>query len=96
MGSATSRSKETVLLPALPQTDEAWAAAARRVRREHEDLRARAADLAEAGRLEAARELGQRLREHVRFEENELFPLLEERLAPDALAALGRDVDAAE
>jgi hemerythrin-like domain-containing protein len=87
--------EEELLLPALPD-DEGWAEAADRVRREHAEIRARTAELATAQPVEAARELGQLLRDHVRYEERHLFMLLEQRLAPEALARLGRELAAAE
>jgi hypothetical protein len=88
--------EEALVLPALPGTDDAWAEGARRVRRDHEEIRGRASDLSEGRGAEAARELGELLRDHVRFEERQLFPLLEARLTADALTALGRAIDAAE
>ncbi len=45
---------------------------------------------------DAARELGELLAAHVRYEERHLFVLLEERLTGDDLAALGSAVEAAE
>ena len=49
-----------------------------------------------AGAVERANELGELLNAHVRFEERNLFPLLEERLSGPDLAELGRAIDAAE
>lgn len=46
--------------------------------------------------LEQLRELGRRLAEHVRFEERELFPLIEEVLDPDSLSRLARAIERAE
>lgn len=91
--------EEAVLLPALPPDDPEWAEATARVRREHDEIRERGQALLAAGTgvaPERARELGNLLNEHVRYEERYLFGLLEERLSADALAALGRAVDAAE
>ncbi len=88
--------EERRLLPALDEDDPVWAEAVARVRAEHADLRARAAGLLGGGRPQpaAVRELGERLQEHVRFEERILFILLEEGLDPEALARLGRAVAA--
>jgi hemerythrin-like domain-containing protein len=94
-GQRHSAIEKELLLPALPD-DEGWAEAADRVRREHAEIRARTAELATAQPVEAARELGQLLRDHVRYEERHLFMLLEQRLAPEALARLGRELAAAE
>ena len=43
-----------------------------------------------------ARGVGERLAAHVRFEERVLFELLEARLPPQELAALGAAVEAAD
>ena len=87
--------EEELVLPALAD-DEAWAAAAERIRREHSEIRARTAALSTLRRVEAARELGELMRDHVRYEERHLFALLEERLAPQALARLAHELAAAE
>jgi hypothetical protein len=83
--------EEAVLLPALPESDPDWAALCARVRSEHADLRRRGA---EVGDLAAAHALGERLRDHVRFEERQLFEVLEERLGDDELERLGRELEA--
>jgi hemerythrin-like domain-containing protein len=93
--------EERLLLPALPADDPEWAAGVARVRADHAAIRAGADALAEAGAdarsLTAdARALGELLAAHVRFEERELFVVLERRLAPDALARLGEAVERAE
>lgn len=45
---------------------------------------------------EALRELGRRLAEHVRVEERELFPLIEEALSPERLVRLADELERAE
>ena len=60
---------------------------------EHADLRRRAGGLAGATAEEQV-ELGRRLREHVRFEEDLLFPHLEGALAEDGLLAVAREAEA--
>jgi hemerythrin-like domain-containing protein len=90
--------EEDLLLPALPGDGE-WESAAARVRADHADLRAEAAALADpatADRLALAHRLGDRLDRHVRFEERELFGMLEARLPDYELARLGAAVEAAE
>jgi hemerythrin-like domain-containing protein len=82
--------EERLLLPALSEDDPEWAAATRRVRDEHAEIRSRAAALPGAPSLDLARALGELLGAHVRYEERQLFPMLEERLPRAALAALGR------
>jgi hemerythrin-like domain-containing protein len=91
--------EEELLVGALPETDGDWLAATARMLDEHARIR-RLADLV-AGRpaedrLAHAHELGELLRDHVRFEEREVFPLLEARLPASELAALGAAVEAAE
>ena len=90
--------EEHHLLGALAREDD-WADAVDRVERDHADIRAMAAELAAGASEEAtdlAHRLGTRLHDHVRFEERELFRLLEERLAEDELRRLGERVAAAE
>jgi hemerythrin-like domain-containing protein len=83
------RLEEEVLLPY-------WAAygalddeAAARVLADHLAIRAAAVRLAEVGlSLAELRALGTRLHDHVRFEERELFPMIEQTVAPWRLDAL--------
>ena len=84
--------EEQLVLPAL-EGDQRWDEMADRVRREHVEIRARAEDLET---LDDAHELGRLLHDHVRFEERELFELLEARLEPDRLSRLGLDIEHAE
>ena len=81
--------EEEIVVGALPHGNETLTAASERLEREHAQLRRRAASVA-SGDVEALNELGRLLRDHVRFEERELFPLVEAALSPDALDALGR------
>jgi hypothetical protein len=84
--------EEELLLPVISDGDPEWRVAAQRVRDEHRAIRGRIPGLragAAAERLVAANELGRLLHDHVRFEERHLFRLLEDRLAADALVALG-------
>jgi hemerythrin-like domain-containing protein len=96
-GAAHFRVEEDVLLPCwalLGTVDEPGAA---RLSAEH--LRIRAAALAvESGHasLEALHELGEQLNDHVRFEERELFRLIEADLGDEELARLAAAVAAAE
>lgn len=83
--------EEELVLPAL-EGDEEWDGMADRVRREHEQLRAEAQSL---GSVESAHALGRLLNDHVRFEERELFELLEARLHPDRLSRLGEEIESA-
>jgi hemerythrin-like domain-containing protein len=90
--------EEDLVLPALGAGDAEWAPAVARVRADHDAIRALADTLAGPAddRLALARGLGQRLHDHVRFEERVLFEILERRLSPDELGRLGRAVAARE
>ena len=88
--------EERLLLPALSDDDAEWVAATQRVRDEHGAIRTRAAELPGAPSLKSARRLGELLGAHVRYEEREVFPMVEERLPREALAALGRALVSAE
>ena len=83
--------EEALVLPAL-QGDEEWDVLADRVRQEHELLRTGAESL---DTVESAHALGQLLNDHVRFEERELFQVLEARLDPGRLSTLGREIKSA-
>jgi hemerythrin-like domain-containing protein len=93
--------EERLLLPALPSDDPDWARCVARVRDDHDAIRASASALAGADRearrsVGAARDLGERLTAHVRFEERTVFEMLESRLSPPDLARLGDAVAEAE
>jgi hemerythrin-like domain-containing protein len=89
--------EEELVLPALPGDDVDWSASVARVREDHEAIRAAAAELVSGGGdVDAARALGERLHDHVRFEERALFPMLEARLSHDDLRALGEAIARAE
>ena len=74
--------EEELLAPEVP---EARADLARRMRDEHVEILRRAERLGQAPRVADARELGELLTRHVRFEERELFPLLEAHLPADRI-----------
>ena len=82
--------EEQVLLGAVDAADAEWAAAARRVRAEHDAIRARVDGI---DTVDAAHELGRLLHDHVRFEERTLFGLLEERLSDAHLMQLGKALE---
>lgn len=91
------RIEEDVLLPnsglAGPDQDPDVA----RLLSDHQSIRDRVA-LAGAGdaSLEDLSRLGEELNAHVRFEERELFPRVEEGLDPESLAALAAAIEAAD
>ena len=88
--------EEEAVLPAAQLVDPDNA---RRLRAEHEDLCERAALLRQA--LEDGEdprplmgELGQRLHDHVRFEERLFFESLQDLLSPEQLEGVGRAIEA--
>lgn len=94
------RAEEELLLPAFARHCEPDDPAIVRVLVEHVDLRRRGQDLAHAGPdvdLAQLHELGKRLESHIRHEERELFPRIEDALSPgelEQLAAALRDAEA--
>jgi hemerythrin-like domain-containing protein len=87
--------EEELLLSCLPADMPEWAEAAGRIREDHDAIRA-AADAPSALTVSAARALGWRLAEHVRFEERVAFEILERNLSSRELEQLGRAIAAAE
>lgn len=75
-GAAHFEAEEAWFVPGLSDAP-GWDDAVARMLREHEDLRAR---IATVGQLDEAVALGERLRDHVRFEERELFGMVEATL----------------
>jgi hemerythrin-like domain-containing protein len=91
MGRAHFDEEERLLLPALAGSS-AGAAGGERMQKEHEALRQLATVVLDEAPAPTpvANRLGDELRDHVRFEERELFPLLEQQLTEAELDALGR------
>lgn len=86
--------EEAVLLP-VADAGEPGAEMATRVRSDHAQLRADLQRLRSAARPATPAELheiGERLRAHVRLEEQELFPYIEATLDEDSLATLGAEL----
>ena len=75
-----------------PQVPDDHADLVTRMRVEHEEILRRAEALGRCPDVAAAGELGDLLTRHVRFEERELFPLLERRLSAPRLLELGHDL----
>jgi hemerythrin-like domain-containing protein len=91
------RVEEEVLLPCWAMHGEMDEAAVRRMLDEHLLIRRDVLRLESGGvALGDLSQLGRRLTDHVRFEERQLFPLIEEQLAPDALADLAAAMERAE
>jgi hemerythrin-like domain-containing protein len=91
------RVEEEVLLPGWALAAEVDRPGVARMLEEHLAIRRAALriEAAEAS-LSELHELGQLLHDHVRFEERELFPLVEAALEPAALDQLGAAIEAAE
>jgi hemerythrin-like domain-containing protein len=90
------RLEEEILLPHWAAHAELDAPAVRRMLDDHLAIRADALRLArEELSLEQLHALGTRLHDHVRFEERELFPMIEAALDAEALDRLGLAVAAA-
>jgi hemerythrin-like domain-containing protein len=92
--------EEQIMLPAL-EADDQLQAMGDRMCVEHEQIRDAAKRLTADSpptheALPVANQLGRLLNDHVRFEEREVFELIEARLDPEALEALGRAIDQAE
>lgn len=91
------QAEEEFLLPAFARHAAAEDPDVVRVLVEHVELRRRAQDLAGGPvSLEDLHALGELLSDHVRHEERALFPRIEAALEPAQLAALGRQLLAAE
>jgi len=95
-GALHFRIEEEVLLPTWELLGTVDAEAAARLAREHLELRTAALALGDEPSLAAVRELGDKLAAHVRFEERELFPLIEADLGAAELEQLARAVAEAE
>jgi hemerythrin-like domain-containing protein len=91
------RVEEEVLLPGWALHCPVDRVAVARMLEEHLAIRRGALRAAaEVASLEELRELGQLLDDHVRFEERELFPMIERALAPDDLGRLAIAIERAE
>ena len=91
------RVEEEVLLPGWALKSPVDRIAVARMLEEHLAIRRGAlrAVAAEAA-IEELRDLGQLLDDHVRFEERELFPMIEKALDPDSLRRLATAIKSAE
>jgi len=89
--------EEDVLLPGFARRVPADHEAIVRVLVEHVDLRRRAQQLTEETQpsLGVLHELGALLQDHIRHEENILFPLIESTLTHDELTRLGAAIERA-
>ena len=90
------RLEEEVLLPAYATYGDPDHPAVIRTLLDHIRIRRDVERLAAGADLELLHELGARLADHVKLEEQELFPLIEHTMPESALAALGERLNAAE
>jgi len=92
------RLEEEILLPAYAAYGDAHHPLVLRTLGEHVEIRQRAdaVEAAAAPDVDALHDLGARLAAHVRLEERELFPLLEETMPEEPLAAVAAALEAAE
>ena len=90
-GARHFRAEEELLLPAYARHSGCDRPEIVRVLTEHLDLRRRGQDVEASADSDpsALRELGERLERHIRFEERELFPMIEAALPDDELTRLG-------
>ena len=79
--------EERAFTPALCGEDPRWRPGVARMTAEHKRIRA-----AKIDDVEQAHALGDLLHDHVRFEERELFAIVEATLSPAELARLGEEV----
>lgn len=90
------RIEEEVLLPHWARYAEVDRVGVARMLEEHLAIRREALRLkAGEASLEEAQELGRLLHDHVRFEERQLFPIVEDRLDADSLAELATRIEEA-
>ncbi len=88
------RIEEEVLLPHWARYAEVDRPGVARMLEEHLAIRREALRLsAGEASLEEAQELGRLLHDHVRFEERQLFPIVEEALDTDSLAELATRIE---
>jgi hemerythrin-like domain-containing protein len=97
-GALHFRLEEDVLLPGAASHLDPTDPDVVRVLTDHVEIRRRAGDLGDGADVGAAQlnALGEILTDHVRHEERVLFPMIEEALSDDELAALAQRVDEAE
>ena len=96
-GQAHFQIEEEVLLPIWARLGNADSGHVARIANEHLEIRVLALEIeSKPALLSTLRRLGERLQAHVRYEERELFPLIEADLDEDALATLAAAVEEAE
>jgi len=77
--------EEQILLPLFDRTDAGTAEPVIEMFRQHIHLRAKVYDLNDAPSLKIAHAVGEQLKDHIRFEERDLFPFIEEHSSVEVL-----------
>ena len=97
-GQAHFQIEETVLLPAVADVLAPDHEAIRRVLSDHAEIRSRSQQIEGEERppLDDLHGLGGLVEQHIRFEERELFPLIETLLDEAELRALANEIEIAE
>jgi hypothetical protein len=94
-GEAHFQLEEQVLLPAYAPHGDPHHPLVAQALCDHAEIRAYAAAVSadDDASVDGLNRLGERLAEHVRLEERELFPLIEEALPPERLALLAAELE---
>lgn len=91
------RVEEEVMLPVWSRWCDVDRAGVRRMLEEHLSIRADALRMEEGSvNLQHVRQLGHLLHDHVRFEERQLFPMIEDALTDEQLEKLAAAIEEAE
>lgn len=90
--------EEEILLPSYASYGDPYDPLVLRVLGDHVAIRQRANQLADRPEPDpdALHDLGERLAAHVRLEERELFPMIEQAMPPDELTAVAQALERAE
>lgn len=83
------RREEEVVLPVFARTDHYWVAGIQEMLRQHVELRRNIWLLREDPHPDVIRQTGELLREHIRLEEREVFPLIQLEADEPLLARIG-------
>ena len=87
------RKEEEILLPLFERTGHATENPVMEMLRQHIVIRARMFALRDEGALQYGMQVGELLKAHIRFEERELFPFIEQHSDEDLLKRLGEALE---
>jgi len=82
------RREEEILLPVFARTDHYWVAGIQEMLRQHVELRRNIWLLREDPHPDVIRQTGELLQEHIRLEEREVFPLIQQEADESLLARI--------